>query len=678
MDIDHEEFNNNTTPHDMFQQSYSTDHSAGTLLFSSNYPGAATAPRDGYAPGPYSSSTWVGNDTNVSGTFDAAPTHHNTPASGLHTLDGHSDSDPGSGEHEDNEPFGGGHGTMHEAIKAELSEEPEQETPARPTRKGRPRKTSPGKGDRVRLSVGLPSAVRHMHCDAAANSSVHVQKSRRRHHDTRRTLSPHNAGVRGDRKKRSKLPPELRGETARARQLHCCLRCRNQRIRCKEDPQNPSGPCLTCKSISRPTLSQLPCIRAIVTQGVLYREQHCPNPLHTRRWKEFPPPGKLPEDIPEHDFVPGAPVRWVQISHVVLPGCAYTIGVRAYYPRELIDRTWECWEQQDPVTGKGSVVYHECPVFAIANVAETAAMIRKFLEDNIETYVNGFIGKLGELHIRTYDEAMRHARESEVRDICSVSRASSMVPDSLGSATQEAEERELLRNVLLLWTACRKVSNIEYLCGDDRLDGVPVSDPSSPWEGMVPMPPIMIGQFEAIIYSTILRPLNKTVLDQLQAFFLAPKRKHWYTVYLALFVLLHSCSMLTRRNSEFAAKIDWPLPYMNPFSIKKLHFSAVILIAHFHYISRGERPFDNAMEFTSTSLKENEGFTQQQLEFIKLTADLVRQRGMYAQRERVPALIINYWIRQTCIKDGSRRDPQLVLITSRAPYRERDEESSPR
>lgn len=71
----------------------------------------------------------------------------------------------------------------------------------------------------------------------------------------------------------------------------------------------------------------------------------------------------------------------------------------------------------------------------------------------------------------------------------------------------------------------------------------------------VPKPPVMSAQFQAITYTKILRPLNKIVLDQLHALTIANKRRNWFTIYLTLFVLLHSCAMLTRRNEEYARQI---------------------------------------------------------------------------------------------------------------------------
>lgn len=72
----------------------------------------------------------------------------------------------------------------------------------------------------------------------------------------------------------------------------------------------------------------------------------------------------------------------------------------------------------------------------------------------------------------------------------------------------------------------------------------------------VPKPPVMCAPLQAVTYTKILRPMNKIVLDQLHALTIANKRKHWLTIYLTQFILLHSCAMMTRRNEEYARQIN--------------------------------------------------------------------------------------------------------------------------
>jgi hypothetical protein len=115
----------------------------------------------------------------------------------------------------------------------------------------------------------------------------------------------------------------------------------------------------------------------------------------------------------------------------------------------------------------------------------------------------------------------------------------------------------LLRNSFLLWAVHRTTGarQSEYLHGDETLGALPIGDVSCPHYSHIPKPPVMSAQFQAATYTKILRPLNKLVLDQLHALTIVNKRRSWLTIYLTLFILLHSCAMLTRQNEEYARRI---------------------------------------------------------------------------------------------------------------------------
>jgi hypothetical protein len=105
-----------------------------------------------------------------------------------------------------------------------------------------------------------------------------------------------------------------------------------------------------------------------------------------------------------------------------------------------------------------------------------------------------------------------------------------------------------------VWVACRKTSNPEHLYGEDKL-GIPTVDhPGSTFNGKVPMPVIMIAQQELIMFTTVLRPASKRLLETLNSLVMEKKKCYWYTIYLCCFVLFHSCAMLTKRDEETATQ----------------------------------------------------------------------------------------------------------------------------
>lgn len=95
-----------------------------------------------------------------------------------------------------------------------------------------------------------------------------------------------------------------------------------------------------------------------------------------------------------------------------------------------------------------------------------------------------------------------------------------------------------------------------HIVGDEKLGSRSIQDPASLHFGKTPIPLLMVAQMECIHYTKFLRPLSKRVLDSLQSLVLSSKRRQaaWFTIYLTLFVLLHACALVTRRDAETAAQ----------------------------------------------------------------------------------------------------------------------------
>lgn len=288
---------------------------------------------------------------------------------------------------------------------------------------------------------------------------------------------------------------------------------------CNPDPDDHYGPCLTCKAITGPTLCKMPCYRYIVTDASLFREQRAPYQVYSRRWQSMDI-----VNIPAGDWA-SATVRTIVVSpvHIDAP---FQFQVREFIPADgdLLEEQWMT------ATGKQSV---PIPKFAVAEMHEAAADLKEYIERNVSNFIAVTVGPLDQLLWETYTMAFRH----------------------IGNANTP-EERSLMTNVFRLWVTSRLTSNPVYICGDDKLGGRAVYSADSLHNGKVPMPVIMTAQFECINYTTFLRPWSKAVLKQLNELVLAKRRDYWLTIYYAMFVLLHSCSMTTRRDAETAVQYD--------------------------------------------------------------------------------------------------------------------------
>ena len=72
--------------------------------------------------------------------------------------------------------------------------------------------------------------------------------------------------------------------------------------------------------------------------------------------------------------------------------------------------------------------------------------------------------------------------------------------------------------------------------------------------GQVLVPPVMSAQIELMMTVHVLQPLKQEVLHGLQKLIEAKRNHYWFTIYLTVFVLLHSCALLTQFEHRQARK----------------------------------------------------------------------------------------------------------------------------
>ena len=185
---------------------------------------------------------------------------------------------------------------------------------------------------------------------------------------------------------------------------------------------------------------------------------------------------------------------------------------------------------------------------------------------------------------------------------------------------QDETAQSLICDAFRLWVACRITSYPDKIVGEDTLgitEGVNYA--SGRWGKHVPTPPVLGAQLEWIVYTEYLQPLSvrvRTALDDLMR-----RRTHdvWLTVYLALFVLLHSCAMLTKRDAEYARQMNLNAKYANPDAIRAHQKGAITLLAHFHGVLGGPEPLRLAGTGSLEDYRKNWNFTERQKSFMKET-----------------------------------------------------------
>ncbi|MCJ1404943.1 hypothetical protein MMC11_008169 [Xylographa trunciseda] len=168
-------------------------------------------------------------------------------------------------------------------------------------------------------------------------------------------------------------------------------------------------------------------------------------------------------------------------------------------------------------------------------------------------------------------------------------------------------------------------SQSERIVGDETLGMESQTfDPNVSSYGTNSIPPMMSAQIELMTTTRILQPLKKAVLKRLQRLVKKNDMRSWFSIYLCMFVLLHSCSILTADEYRQAKKYGLKTRYVYDSFVEELHMGAKTMIYYFHYCNKGSYPF--ARDWTSKENLALAELNEEQANFLKESSVLVRER----------------------------------------------------
>jgi hypothetical protein len=142
--------------------------------------------------------------------------------------------------------------------------------------------------------------------------------------------------------------------------------------------------------------------------------------------------------------------------------------------------------------------------------------------------------------------------------------------------------------------------------------------------GKIPVPPVMNVQLDLMMSSIVIHPLHQAILAQLQNLIHANKTSSWFTIYLCSFILLHSCSIFTAFENGYAKKHGAKSRYMRPNYVEENHNAARIMLAYFHYVSKGAHPF--TLDWTSADNIALAHLNPEQTRFVRDTAEHIKSK----------------------------------------------------
>jgi hypothetical protein len=352
------------------------------------------------------------------------------------------------------------------------------------------------------------------------------------------------------------MDPAVRERTAYTRRIGSCIRCRMQRIRvrcspgmvprtrmltqflqCNMDPENPDGPCATCKKVATNRVWRLSCLRWKITDVRLYKPGQVKGHEWTNRWKD-----SVVDDIGSWA---ASDTRTIRVTEGYT-GKSIELRVRRFQPQDgdRLDRSW---------VSRGVKRSVPIPPYAIIDMEAAKSSFDHYIKTGLVGCCRKLLGSKEKLLWKTYDQAMKVMQNP---------------------ATDE-KEKGLINSTLDLWMSVRLTTKSFEIVGHDTL-GMPrdlINDSENALNGKIPLPPVMGAQIDSVLIHQIQPVLRRKTLEELQKMTQEKKQKTWLTTYIVTFILLHNIALITKHDAEYARKhgMKVSLLWMSSFFLGKAH-----------------------------------------------------------------------------------------------------------
>ncbi|KAI1407687.1 hypothetical protein F5Y13DRAFT_174416 [Hypoxylon sp. FL1857] len=365
------------------------------------------------------------------------------------------------------------------------------------------------------------------------------------------------------RRPRSRLNEEARKNAGKTRKLKACIRCRMQKLKCEPDPENPEGEgCLTCRKInldSKKVIHRHPCLRFKLAEIVLFRE----GGLNlTKRWA-----GVKMKNLGPRDWT-GEKPRTIAVSI----GCTkhpFEMTVKRFVPKDG-DITWKCW-----VDSKGTKRKTNIEPYALADIWKTAEEYKNYVYEYKWVAIREYFNKpeVDVLVQKTYKAALDY-----------VHKLMTHPPQLKGD---DVNPFIFFNQYFTAWFAIRNAIGSAFIVGEDKLGMMPEMDPECPYYGKICAPRMIPAQFDSLGYEKLLMPMRKLVLEGLWRMMASKNPRHFYTIYLAVFMLLHETSVISADRLRHARENQYKAHrYTLPSFVERLQEGANVILGHWHYYKR--------------------------------------------------------------------------------------------
>ncbi|ORY71329.1 uncharacterized protein BCR38DRAFT_329449 [Pseudomassariella vexata] len=346
-------------------------------------------------------------------------------------------------------------------------------------------------------------------------------------------------------KPRGQLSPAKRIETGKTRQMVACVRCQMQRIRCVPNPYDEKEDCVKCLLMakdSKKVIHRIPCYRVKLTSYVPFRTEGF---NFTRRWEGTAVKDLGPEDWDSPESID---IEW----SLGLCDKPIRFRVRKFKPLPH-DVTVRKWRDK-----QGRIRITDIPPYALTDIYKATKVFSQYLAENAHLGVGHFC---------------RHDDAHELYISCGVN------------------VHKFMDNLFRLWFAMRHQTGSAFLVGKETLGKQRDDDhPDYPLENKCSVPRMVSEQFNAMKIERILKPMKEKVFKDLWTLMQSKSPECFFTIYVAVFILLYEVSAASKDRYRHARDNDVKARYNMPRFVEQLHQGAQMILMFWHYYKRGLEP----------------------------------------------------------------------------------------
>lgn len=387
---------------------------------------------------------------------------------------------------------------------------------------------------------------------------------------------------------RSDSNAKSRSTTAVTRQHGACERCQKQKLRCNMSG-NPFLSCGRCTNTSPQSL-KTPCTRARILELNLHRRGSTLN-SNLRNWI-LTQEQRFQLNLTQNGL---ASLETLDVVITQDQGIEIPVKVRRFKP-ESGDTTGWSWRDsncQERVM--------EMPPFYICNVEEAAQNMRRAVVSEKAEYVNFFHGAANPIIRKTFEAAFRYL---------------------------ETSSSGLVSDCLTFWVATRLIERPWRICRGSLPGFEPLYDANEkqcPYNGIVPVTPIMDTQIDDMAIRYLLDPLGKRILRNLNSKIHERKKENWFEIYLATFIFMNNFEFIFSDVIDYTRRHGLKPSTTGAFSLSKAYYHACkTMLVYFRFACNGHAPLSLTWKNPAAPV---DGLSIDQQEYLRdIKSDVDRQK----------------------------------------------------